>query len=71
MKRVLAIAFLLIAAPSVLAAEWTEDFAAAKKSAAESYKDLLIDFTGSDWCGYCMMLDDAGCGGTPLCDVRL
>ena len=28
---------------------WSSDFAASKKQAAESKKDLLIDFTGSDW----------------------
>ncbi len=37
---------------------WTSDFAAAKKQAAESKKDLLIDFTGSDWCGWCIKLVD-------------
>ena len=37
---------------------WTSDFAAAKKQAAESKKDLLIDFTGSDWCGWCIKLND-------------
>jgi thioredoxin-related protein len=37
---------------------WTSDFAAAKKEAAESKKDLLIDFTGSDWCGWCIKLVD-------------
>lgn len=57
MKHVLAIAALLILAPSGFAAGWTEDFSAAKKSAKQNHKDLLIDFTGSDWCGYCMMLD--------------
>ncbi len=36
---------------------WSSDFAAAKKEAAESKKDLLIDFTGSDWCGWCIKLD--------------
>ncbi len=36
---------------------WTTDFAAAKKQAAESKKDLLVDFTGSDWCNKCAMLD--------------
>ncbi|MES2437668.1 MAG: thioredoxin family protein [Verrucomicrobiota bacterium] len=36
---------------------WTSDFAAAKKEAADSKKDLLIDFTGSDWCGWCIKLD--------------
>lgn len=57
MKRVFAIASLLILAPSVFAADWTEDFASAKKAAKENRKDLLVDFTGSDWCGYCIMLD--------------
>jgi len=37
---------------------WTSDFEAAKKQAAESNKDLLIDFTGSDWCGWCIKLKD-------------
>jgi thioredoxin-related protein len=37
---------------------WTSDFEAAKKQASESKKDLLIDFTGSDWCGWCIKLND-------------
>ncbi len=37
---------------------WTSDFAAAKKQATESKKDLLIDFTGSDWCGWCIRLNE-------------
>ena len=37
---------------------WTSDFEAAKKQAAEQKKDLLIDFTGSDWCGWCIKLND-------------
>ncbi len=37
---------------------WSSDFAAAKKQAAESKKDLLLDFTGSDWCGWCIKLKD-------------
>ncbi len=36
---------------------WTSDFQAAKKEAAEKGKDLLLDFTGSDWCGWCIKLD--------------
>jgi len=36
---------------------WTADFAAAKKQAATEKKDLLLDFTGSDWCGWCIKLD--------------
>jgi thioredoxin-related protein len=37
---------------------WTADFAAAKKQATEENKDLLMDFTGSDWCGWCIKLKD-------------
>ncbi|RPJ34306.1 MAG: DUF255 domain-containing protein [Verrucomicrobiaceae bacterium] len=37
---------------------WTSDFESAKKQATESKKDLLIDFTGSDWCGWCIKLND-------------
>ncbi len=37
---------------------WTTDYAAAKKDAADSKKDLLIDFTGSDWCGWCIKLNE-------------
>ena len=36
---------------------WSSDFEAAKKQAAETKKDLLIDFTGSDWCGWCIKLN--------------
>ena len=36
---------------------WTHDFAAAKKQAADEKKDLLIDFTGTDWCGWCRELN--------------
>lgn len=37
---------------------WTADFAAAKQQAAAANKDLLIDFTGSDWCGWCIKLNN-------------
>jgi len=37
---------------------WTHDFAAAKKQAADEKKDLLMDFTGSDWCGWCIKLNE-------------
>lgn len=36
---------------------WTHDFEAAKKQAAAEKKDLLLDFTGSDWCAPCGMLE--------------
>lgn len=50
----LALTFSLCASESL----WTENFADAKARAAKEGKDLLIDFTGSDWCGWCIKLKD-------------
>lgn len=50
---------LVLSVSSVSAADgWVEDFAKAKETAAKESRDLLIDFTGSDWCGYCIQLHD-------------
>jgi thioredoxin-related protein len=38
-------------------AVWLTDFEAAKALAAEEGKDLLINFSGSDWCYWCKKLD--------------
>lgn len=37
--------------------DWMTDFAAAKIIAAAEQKPLLLDFTGSDWCGWCIKLE--------------
>ncbi|MDO9541575.1 MAG: thioredoxin family protein [Kiritimatiellia bacterium] len=36
---------------------WLTDFEAAKKTAAEKKLPILADFSGSDWCGWCIKLD--------------
>ena len=36
---------------------WSEDFAKASAQAKAEKKMLLVDFTGSDWCGWCIKLD--------------
>lgn len=36
---------------------WHTDFETAKQWASREKKDLLIYFTGSDWCGWCMKLE--------------
>lgn len=38
------------------AAEWMTDFGAAAQRAASEGKLVLVDFTGSDWCAFCMQL---------------
>jgi len=37
---------------------WTEDYDAALKQAAAENKHVLVDFSGSDWCGWCIKLDN-------------
>ncbi len=37
--------------------EWMTDFDAAKAKAKAEKKVLFVDFTGSDWCGWCIRLD--------------
>lgn len=52
----LAVAFTLTSA--VAGGEgWSRNFEAARKQAAAEGKDLLLDFTGSDWCSWCIKLN--------------
>ena len=37
---------------------WKTDFEEAKKEAKKNNKYILLNFTGSDWCGWCMRLND-------------
>ena len=37
--------------------EWTMDFEAAKALAKEKNLTILMNFTGSDWCGWCKLMD--------------
>jgi len=37
--------------------DWKTDYDAAVQEAKANKKLLLLDFTGSDWCGYCQLLD--------------
>jgi thioredoxin-related protein len=49
----------LFALAGVVRAEddlWQTDFAAAKAKAKAENKLMLVDFTGSDWCGWCKKL---------------
>lgn len=43
---------------SVMAADgWGTDYQAALAQAKSENKKILVDFTGSDWCGWCVKLD--------------
>jgi protein disulfide-isomerase len=58
MKRSIFLPLLLLAAGAARAElRWTEDFDKAAARAREENKYVLVDFTGSDWCGWCKKLD--------------
>jgi thioredoxin-related protein len=42
----------------VQAGQWTMDLDAAKAFAKRRQMPLLLDFSGSDWCGYCKLVDE-------------
>ncbi|MCY3004338.1 MAG: thioredoxin family protein [Planctomycetota bacterium] len=46
-----------LVAPAVASEGWIADFDEAVKIAKAEKKDLFVDFTGSDWCGWCKKLD--------------
>jgi thioredoxin-related protein len=39
--------------------EWLTDYKKAQQEAKTNNKLLMLNFTGSDWCGYCIQLDRA------------
>lgn len=60
MKRFFALLFLsMLSIGTLQAAEanWLTDYDQALKQAASENKPLVINFTGSDWCGWCIKLD--------------
>lgn len=48
----------LLAQDTAKAEVWYADFDKAVLAAKEAKKDLLVDFTGSDWCGWCIKLHE-------------
>ena len=50
------VALMIAALPALAASKWYTDLDEAKAVAVKENKPLLVDFTGSDWCGYCIKL---------------
>lgn len=48
---------LLLSSTLALAEGWMTDWEAAKAKAKAENKPILINFTGSDWCGWCIRLE--------------
>jgi thioredoxin-related protein len=57
MKKLLPFLLLFLASVPLVHADWTTDYKAALVQAKQQNKLVLLDFTGSDWCGYCKLLD--------------
>ncbi len=49
--------FLGIGLSDAPAAPWLTDLRIAKERARQEKKAILLNFTGSDWCGWCKKLD--------------
>lgn len=54
----LVFALATLTAPLAAADGWITDFKAAQDQARAENKLVLINFTGSDWCGWCIKLKD-------------
>ena len=50
------VALMIAALPALAGPKWYTDLDEAKAVAVKENKPLLVDFTGSDWCGYCIKL---------------
>jgi len=58
MKSLLAATLAIGLAATAQAADgWMTDWEAAKAASKESGKPILINLTGSDWCGWCIKLE--------------
>jgi protein disulfide-isomerase len=47
------------AMPAHADSAWLTDYKKAQQEAKSSNKLLMLDFTGSDWCGFCFQMDRA------------
>ncbi len=56
LRALIAPALVLSFAVSSMAAEWMTDYNAAVALSKKTGKPILADFTGSDWCGWCIKL---------------
>ena len=56
MKKVL-LSLMLLFVASVYSQNWKSDFEDAKATAAKENKNIVLVFSGSDWCAPCIKLD--------------
>jgi len=58
MMKSIFISFHLLLSLMSTAQEWTHDLGHAKEIAQKEQKDILLVFSGSDWCAPCIKLDN-------------
>jgi protein disulfide-isomerase len=51
-------ALFTVTSASLAKTGWDDDYEKSLAKAKEDQKMVLLDFTGSDWCGYCIKLDE-------------
>jgi thioredoxin-related protein len=56
-KKSVFVLCLMMISTAALAQEWNTDLTVAKKKALAANKNILLVFSGSDWCMPCMYLD--------------
>lgn len=56
-KWLMVLAAVAVGAGAYASEGWETDFAKASAKAKAEGKHILIDFSGSDWCGWCVKLD--------------
>lgn len=56
MKKTLIAAVAALTVLTATSSEWTTDAAKAQEQAKKENKLVMLDFTGSDWCGWCIKL---------------
>ena len=57
LKQLIGTVLALVASSAMAASGWTDDYEKALEQAKKEKKNVLLDFTGSDWCGWCIKLD--------------
>ena len=50
------LSFFLLSAFFITATNWGTDFEKAKQTATQEHKIILLNFSGSDWCGPCIRM---------------
>ncbi len=57
MKKLIIIVTVMFIAAAASAQQWETDLETAKKKAADENRNILLVFSGSDWCAPCMKLE--------------